>query len=44
MEGCRDSGLLALVTNPLVGDAVLAQSLLEEVLTLNRDYLPQFRG
>ncbi|EOC3068112.1 6-phospho-beta-glucosidase [Cronobacter malonaticus] len=43
VEGCRDSGLLALVTNPLVGDAVLAESLLEEVLTLNRDYLPQFR-
>lgn len=42
VEGDTDAGLLALVTNPLVGDAPTASALLDEVLTLNRDYLPQF--
>jgi len=31
------------MTNPLVGDAVLAQQLFDEVLQLNAPYLPQFR-
>jgi len=44
VEGDRESGLLALITNPLVGDATLAQALLDEVLAQNRDYLPQFQG
>jgi 6-phospho-beta-glucosidase len=43
VHGDRQSGLLALMTNPLVGDAVLAQQLFDEVLQLNAPYLPQFR-
>ena len=43
MHGDRRSGLLALIANPLVGNANLAQPLLEEVLTINAPYLPQFR-
>jgi 6-phospho-beta-glucosidase len=42
VHGCRESALLALVTNPLVGNVTDAQALLEEVLTLNRQWLPQF--
>jgi 6-phospho-beta-glucosidase len=42
VHGCRDSALLALVTNPLVGNVTDAQALLAEVLTLNRQWLPQF--
>ena len=42
VHGCRDSALLALVTNPLVGNVTDARALLEEVLTLNRQWLPQF--
>lgn len=42
VHGCRDSALLALVTNPLVGNVADAGALLEEVLTLNRQWLPQF--
>ncbi|MFI8417348.1 6-phospho-beta-glucosidase [Serratia sp. NPDC078593] len=42
VHGDRQSGLLALVTNPLVANADIAQSLLDEVLTVNKAYLPQF--
>jgi len=42
VHGCRKSALLALVTNPLVGNVTDAQALLDEVLTLNRQWLPQF--
>ncbi|MBL3523446.1 6-phospho-beta-glucosidase [Serratia plymuthica] len=41
--GDRRSGLLALVTNPLVANANVAQPLLEEVLAVNAPYLPQFK-
>ncbi len=43
VHGDRRSGLLALPANPLVGNANLAQPLLDEVLTINAPYLPQFR-
>ena len=43
VHGDRRSGLLALIANPLVGNANLAQPLLDEVLTINAPYLPQFR-
>lgn len=43
VHGDKQSGLLALVANPLVANAELAQKLIDEVLTLNRDYLPQFK-
>jgi 6-phospho-beta-glucosidase len=42
VHGDRDSALLALATNPLVGNAKIAQPLLEEVLEVNKPYLPQF--
>ncbi|CAI1125866.1 6-phospho-beta-glucosidase [Serratia grimesii] len=43
VHGDRRSGLLALVTNPLVGNANVAQPLLDEVLAVNAPYLPQFK-
>lgn len=42
VHGCRESALLALVTNPLVGNVTDAQALLDEVLTINRQWLTQF--
>lgn len=42
VHGDRKSALLALVTNPLIGDAGLASPLLDEVLAVNKAYLPQF--
>ncbi|MGO2369669.1 MAG: 6-phospho-beta-glucosidase [Serratia sp. (in: enterobacteria)] len=43
VHGCQRSALLALVTNPLVGNANVAQPLLDEVLAVNAPYLPQFK-
>jgi len=43
VHGCRRSALLALVTNPLVGNTNVAQPLLDEVLAVNAPYLPQFK-
>ncbi|WP_346826438.1 6-phospho-beta-glucosidase [Serratia inhibens] len=43
VHGDRRSGLLALVTNPLVTNANVAQPLLEDVLAVNAPYLPQFK-
>lgn len=43
VHGDRRSGLLALVTNPLVANANVAQPLLEDVLSVNAPYLPQFK-
>jgi 6-phospho-beta-glucosidase len=42
VHGDRQSALLALVTNPLIGDLSSADDLLAEVLTLNHAWLPQF--
>lgn len=42
VHGDRQSALLALVVNPLIGGVVIAQPLLDEVLNLNQAYLPQF--
>ncbi|WP_336777473.1 6-phospho-beta-glucosidase [Pantoea sp. USHLN256] len=42
VHGDRQQALLALVGNPLVGDVTTAEALLEEVLTLNQPWLPQF--
>ncbi|CAH0539532.1 6-phospho-beta-glucosidase [Vibrio marisflavi] len=42
VHGDKESALLALVTNPLIGDAEIAKSLLEDVLETNSAYLPQF--
>ncbi|PSH22913.1 6-phospho-beta-glucosidase [Yersinia pseudotuberculosis] len=44
VHGNRRSALLALVTNPLIANASIAQPLLEEVLQVNKPYLPQFSG
>ncbi|VEA68791.1 6-phospho-beta-glucosidase [Serratia plymuthica] len=43
VHGDRRSGLLALVTNPLMANANVAQPLLEDVLAVNAPYLPQFK-
>lgn len=43
VHGDRRSALLALVTNPLIANAQIAQPLLEEVLAVNQAYLPQFK-
>ena len=43
VHGDRRSGLLALVTNPLVANANVAQPLLDDVLAVNAPYLPQFK-
>ncbi|QHM73725.1 6-phospho-beta-glucosidase [Mixta intestinalis] len=42
VHGDRDSALLALVTNPLIGDLSTAEALLAEVLENNKAWLPQF--
>ncbi|WP_345829731.1 6-phospho-beta-glucosidase [Pantoea sp. BRR-3P] len=42
VHGDRQQALLALVGNPLVGDVTTAEALLDEVLTLNQPWLPQF--
>jgi 6-phospho-beta-glucosidase len=42
VHGDRQSALLALVVNPLIGGVGIAQPLLDEVLSLNQAYLPQF--
>ncbi|MCG3812851.1 6-phospho-beta-glucosidase [Photobacterium damselae] len=42
IHGDKQAALLALITNPLVADAQLATPILEEVLTINKAYLPQF--
>lgn len=42
VHGDRQSALLALVVNPLIGGVGIAQPLLDEVLNLNQAYLPQF--
>ena len=42
IHGCRDSALLALVANPLTGNVADAGRLLDEVLSVNRQWLPQF--
>lgn len=44
VHGDRRSALLALVTNPLIANASIAQPLLEEILQVNKPYLPQFSG
>ncbi|NIG19354.1 6-phospho-beta-glucosidase [Pantoea sp. Al-1710] len=42
VHGDRNQALLALLGNPLVGDVATAEALLDEVLTLNKPWLPQF--
>ncbi|WP_413735840.1 6-phospho-beta-glucosidase [Sodalis sp. RH21] len=42
VHGCRKSALLALVVNPLIGNVAIAETMLSEVLSQNRRYLPQF--
>lgn len=42
IDGCRDKALLALINNPLVHDVATAKSLLDDILTANKDYLELF--
>ncbi|WP_256384903.1 6-phospho-beta-glucosidase [Photobacterium toruni] len=42
VHGNKEAALLALVTNPLIGDAQLAQPILDDILRINVQYLPQF--
>ncbi len=43
VKGCKESALLALVVNPLIGNLAVAEQMLQEVLTQNKQYLPQFK-
>ena len=43
VTGSRDSALLALVNHPLVPSVDIAERLLDRILEVHRDYLPQFR-
>lgn len=42
VHGDKQKALLALVANPLVSDVNLASALVEEVLSINKAWLPQF--
>lgn len=42
VHGDKNKALLALVANPLVADVNLATTLVEEVLSINQAWLPQF--
>ncbi|MCL2820386.1 MAG: 6-phospho-beta-glucosidase [Oscillospiraceae bacterium] len=42
MEGDRDVALAALMVHPLVGDVAKAVPMLEEMLTANKEYVPNF--
>ncbi|WP_347289814.1 6-phospho-beta-glucosidase [Kluyvera georgiana] len=42
VHGDKQKALLALVANPLVADVNLASALVDEVLTINKAWLPQF--
>ncbi|WP_052283091.1 6-phospho-beta-glucosidase [Kluyvera genomosp. 1] len=42
VHGDKDKALLALVANPLVADVNLAAALVDEVLSINKAWLPQF--
>ncbi|HGF0770909.1 TPA: 6-phospho-beta-glucosidase [Kluyvera georgiana] len=42
VHGDKQKTLLALVANPLVADVNLASALVDEVLTINKAWLPQF--
>ncbi len=42
--GDYDKGLMALTCNPLVQDISKAKNILDEILKVNYDYLPQFHG
>jgi 6-phospho-beta-glucosidase len=42
VEGSRDKALLALLAHPLIMDYDLAKPMLEDILEINKQYLPQF--
>ena len=42
IEGCRDAALAALMVHPLIGDFAKAKPLLDEMLEVNKEYLPRF--
>lgn len=42
ITGDRDTALIALINNPLVHDASAAKTMLDEILSSNRDYLEAF--
>lgn len=44
MKGDRSIALAALMANPLVPSPAVAERLLDDLLALNRDYLPRFFG
>jgi len=43
VEGSADAALAALMAHPLVGDYEKAKNVLDEMLTANKAYLPQFK-
>lgn len=42
--GDRKKALLALATHPLIPSVEVAEKLLEDMLSINKEYLPQFEG
>ena len=42
VNGDKEKALIALVNNPLIPSIDIAKKLLEELLEINKDYLPQF--
>lgn len=42
VSGDKEKALIALVNNPLIPSIEVAKKLLEELLEINKDYLPQF--
>ncbi|PSW02668.1 6-phospho-beta-glucosidase [Photobacterium lipolyticum] len=44
VHGDYDKGLMALANNPLVPDIKRAKAILDDILRINHDYLPQFNG
>jgi 6-phospho-beta-glucosidase len=44
VKGDRDKALLALANHPLVPSVSVAEKLLEDMLSINEAYLPQFKG
>ncbi|GAB6086727.1 6-phospho-beta-glucosidase [Alkaliphilus crotonatoxidans] len=43
VQGDREKALLALIANPLVQDALVAEKILADILAENKEYLPQFQ-
>ena len=43
VSGDRETAFLALLAHPLIGQSILAEQLLDDLLAANLDHLPNFR-